>query len=139
MEIKNSSFLIGAGDGGVVWGCGAATETETETTVSADEVGIAVNVINTQLQTYPLLITYSGSLEAWETAFISGQNGVRIDRIHAEEGDFVKQGQLLATMNATQFTQAQLQVDQARREIERIDTLVKIGSVSGQQDRKSVV
>lgn len=131
MKISNSSFLSGLAIAAMLWGCGAATETET--TASADELGTAVNVISTHLQTYPHLITYSGSLEAWETAFISGQTGVRIDRIHAEEGDFVKQGQLLATMNATQLNQAKLQVDLARREINRIDTLVKIGSVSGQQ------
>lgn len=111
--------------------CGGETEIETEAT--RENESVPVNVMHTNIETLPRMITYSGSLEAWETAFISGQSGVRIDRIHVNEGDFVKEGQLLATMNATQFTQAQLQVDMARREIQRIDTLVKIGSVSGQQ------
>lgn len=111
------------------WGCGSPETTEE---VSGD-TGIAVNTANAELQEFPQVITYSGSLEAREVAFVSGQTGTRIDRIHADEGDFVREGQLLALMNATQFHQAQLQVDLARRELDRLDTLVQIGSISGQQ------
>src|SRR5690606_1414866 len=71
--------------------------------------------------------------EAWETAFIAGPTGVRIDEIHVEEGDAVRSGQVLATMNSAQLSQARTQMELAKREVERLDTLVKIGSISGQR------
>lgn len=111
------------------WGCGSPGNSEENTA----EAGVAVYTANAAIHEFPQVISYSGSLEAREVAFVSGQSGTRIDRIYVDEGDFVNEGQLLALMNATQFHQAQLQVDLARRELDRLDTLVKIGSVSGQQ------
>ncbi|KEO74138.1 efflux RND transporter periplasmic adaptor subunit [Anditalea andensis] len=119
----NLAILVG------LYGCGSPESTEQV----SEDAGISVNTAWAINQELPQEITYSGSLEAWEIAFISGQTGTRIDRIHADEGDNVREGALLALMNATQFHQAQLQVDLSRRELDRLDTLVQIGSVSGQQ------
>jgi len=97
------------------------------------EQAVAVEVQVVQLQVMPQEISYTANVEAWETAFITGPNGVRIDRIHVEEGATVRRGQVLVTMNSTQLNQAQATLDLARREVERLDTLVKIGAVSGQR------
>lgn len=111
-------------------GCGSSQETN-EDTSSESAVTVSTSIANRQV--LPQKISYSGNLEASEVAFVSGQNGTRIDRIHADEGAYVQKGQILALMNPTQFLQAQLQVDLANRELQRLDTLVKIGSVSAQQ------
>lgn len=94
---------------------------------------VAVEAQEVQRQNFPQEIDYTANVEAWETAYITGQNGVRIDEIHVEEGQQVRRGQLLVTMNSSQLNQAQAQLNLARREVERLDTLVKIGAVSGQR------
>ena len=94
---------------------------------------MSVEAQTIQTQELSELISYTGNVEAWETAYITGQTGVRINDILVEEGDQVRRGQLLAIMNSTQLRQAETQLELARREMERLDTLVKIGSVSGQQ------
>ncbi|MBD3631299.1 efflux RND transporter periplasmic adaptor subunit [Cyclobacterium sp.] len=94
---------------------------------------VAVEAQPVEKQIFPQIIRYTANVEAWEQAYITGQTGVRIDEIKVEEGERVKRGQLLVTMNAAQLNQARSQMELASREVERLDTLVKIGSVSGQQ------
>lgn len=112
--------------------CGGGEQQEAQVQEPAEEA-IAVETQVVEQKTLPQEITYSGSIEAWEQAFITGPTGVRIDRILVEEGDRVRKGQLLAVMNSTQLNQAQTQLNLARRQVERLDTLYRIGSVSGQQ------
>lgn len=98
-----------------------------------NEQAVAVEAQQVQRQNFPQEIDYTANVEAWETALITGQNGVRIDAIHVDEGEQVRRGQLLVTMNSTQLSQAEAQLDLARREVERFGTLVEIGAVSGQR------
>ncbi|MCC9168708.1 efflux RND transporter periplasmic adaptor subunit [Pontibacter harenae] len=112
--------------------CGGEEQEEKQTQAAAEEA-IAVETQVVAAQTLPQQVSYSGNIEAWEQAFITGPTGVRIDRILVEEGDRVNKGQLLATMNSTQLNQAQTQLNLAKRQVERLDTLYRIGSVSGQQ------
>lgn len=97
------------------------------------EQAVAVEAQQVHRQNFPQEIDYTANVEAWETAFITGQNGVRIDEIHVAEGEQVRRGQLLVTMNSNQLSQAQAQLDLAQREVERLGTLVQIGAVSGQR------
>ncbi|WP_181885174.1 efflux RND transporter periplasmic adaptor subunit [Pontibacter diazotrophicus] len=105
---------------------------EQEEEVQTEEA-VAVEAQVVEEQTLPQQVSYTGNIEAWEQAFITGPTGVRIDRILVDEGDRVSRGQLLVTMNSTQLNQAQTQLELARRQVERLDTLYRIGSVSGQQ------
>ncbi|QCR21248.1 efflux RND transporter periplasmic adaptor subunit [Pontibacter sp. SGAir0037] len=113
--------------------CGG-NEQQAQTQEKAEaEQAVAVEAQVIQVQTLPQQISYTGNIEPWEQALIAGQTGVRIDRIHVQEGDQVRKGQVLATMNSTQLNQAKTQLDLARRNVTRLDTLYRIGSVSGQQ------
>lgn len=112
--------------------CGGTGQEESQEQPAEEQV-VVVETQIIQTQTLPQQISYSGNIEAWETAFISGQSGIRINRVYVEEGDRVNKGQLLATMDATQLNQAQIQLNLVKRQVERLDTLYKIGSVSGQQ------
>ncbi|NJY62786.1 efflux RND transporter periplasmic adaptor subunit [Salinimicrobium sp. CDJ15-81-2] len=113
----------------LLFSCGNGDEAQQEQT----EKAVAVEAQQVQRHDFPQIIEYTANVEAWETAYITGQNGVRIDEIYVSEGEQVRKGQLLATMNSSQLSQAQAQLDLARREVERLDTLVQIGAVSGQR------
>jgi RND family efflux transporter MFP subunit len=113
-------------------GCGSGGE-QTNLDEPAAEQAIAIEAQAVETQTLPQQVEYTGNIEAWEAALIAGQTGVRIDKVHVQEGDQVRKGQVLVTMNSTQLNQARIQLDLARRQVQRLDTLYRIGSVSGQQ------
>jgi RND family efflux transporter MFP subunit len=54
----------------------------------------------------------------------------RIAKIHAEIGDFVVKGQILAEMDKTQLLQAQLQLQNQEVELNRLKTLYETGGIS---------
>ncbi|MFT2008748.1 efflux RND transporter periplasmic adaptor subunit [Pontibacter sp. 13R65] len=112
--------------------CGGSDQQATQEEPAAEQA-IAIEAQPIQMQKLPQQIEYTGNIEAWEAALVAGQSGVRIDRVHVEEGQQVRKGQVLVTMNSTQLNQARIQLDLARRQVQRLDTLYRIGSVSGQQ------
>jgi RND family efflux transporter MFP subunit len=61
---------------------------------------------------------------------IAPQAPVRIRKLNVEVGDHVTAGQLLATMDATNLRQTEIQINNQETEFKRIDELYKVGGVS---------
>lgn len=78
-------------------------------------------------------IPYTANLEAFEEVYFAPSSPGRIRKIHVEIGNRIKKGQLLIEMDPTQLNQAIIQLDNARSNFHRIDTLYKLGSIPEQQ------
>lgn len=98
-----------------------------------EDPGIAVNVETISRETLPVRLELRGNIRPWEQVLITGANGTRINKIYAETGDAVRKGQRLVQMNNAQLAQAEAQLQLTRRQKERLDTLLQIGSISQQQ------
>lgn len=86
-----------------------------------------------KIQPVEQIITLTGTVEPFEKAFISSSIPVRIEKIYKEVGDFVKKGDLLVQMDASNYRQARVQLENLEVEFARLDTLFRIGSISQQQ------
>lgn len=86
-----------------------------------------------KIQPVEQMVTLTGNVEPFEKAFISSSTPVRIEKIYKEVGDFVKKGDLLVQMDASNYRQAKVQLENLEVEFARLDTLYRIGSISQQQ------
>lgn len=106
-----------------------------------------VKVFKVKKQRISEKLLYTGTIEAWKKTNITPDIGGKIARIHVEEGDRVKNGQLLAELD-TRATRLQLRQAEAalavaeanykdaERNKERMDRLLKEKAVSEQQYEK---
>ncbi len=110
-------------------------------------------------KSFPKTLSVSGSLAAWDELPLAAEaSGLRIDNIYVDEGDRVRKGQVLATLN-NQLLKAQMQQSKARvskamsgirqqqaaireaealkieadRNFKRYDNLVREGAISQQE------
>ncbi|GAO30901.1 probable Co/Zn/Cd efflux system membrane fusion protein [Geofilum rubicundum JCM 15548] len=109
--------------------CSGKSETNTEEVAEKALVKTAL-VAEEQVEQ---LATFSASIEAFEKAYISSAQPVRIERIMKEVGDYVRKNDVLVQMDASNFRQAQTQLEMLEKEYARMDTLYAVGSVSLQQ------
>jgi RND family efflux transporter MFP subunit len=102
-----------------------ATEEEKDTRV-------AVRVQNTAIHTIENNLDFTGVVQPFEEAHIAPAVPARINRILVDVGDKVNKGQLLVEMDNTQLFQAQVQLDNLKTELQRLDTLLQAGAVTQQ-------
>jgi RND family efflux transporter MFP subunit len=104
------------------------SEGKTETTSIATEV-IPVKVIPlTKKESSPLIQT-SGVFTTDDETMLSFKTGGIIEKMYVKEGDAIRKGQLLATLNLTeinaQVAQAKLAFEKATRDFSRVENLYK--------------
>lgn len=100
-----------------------------DTATVVDET-FKVKVENVSAQDVEQLSEFTATVQANITNNIAPQTSVRIEKLFVEVGDQVKAGQKLAQMEATNLTQAKVQLDNLETEFKRIDELYKIGGTS---------
>ena len=98
----------------------------------AEDSKVLVKVEQTQRQTIDNNLEFSGTVQPYEEAHIAPAIPARINKILVDVGDKVRKGQLLVEMDNTQLFQAQVQLDNMRTELARLDTLLKAGAVTQQ-------
>ena len=77
---------------------------------------------------------YTGAIAPYSRNMISSfQATMRIEKIMAEVGDYVTAGQLLVTMEETNYLQAKLQIENLKVDYNRVQALYESGGVSKQQ------
>ena len=93
----------------------------------------------------PLTLTAQGGIAAWQEAIVGTQsNGLRLTRLHAQVGDWVRKGQLLAEFAAdtvhadllqarAALLEAQAQAADARSNADRARSIADTGALSTQQ------
>ena len=112
----------------LVWACGSkAGNDTTETTTSPDEavVPIKLSPVSTVVRAEPVVA--AGLVGSAQEARLSFKIGGVINQMLVEEGQTVRKGQLLATLNLTeinaQVSQAQLANEKAERDLGRVKSL----------------
>ncbi len=111
---------------------GACTPKENEKTDEKEEAR-PVKTMTLKKVELERSIDYPATLEPFEEVYFAPSQPGRINKIFVDVGDRVKKGQLLVKMDQTQLTQALLQVENARTNFYRMDTLKRLNSISDQQ------
>ena len=120
---------------------------------------LTVTVQPVSSKSFPKILSVSGSLAAWDELPIAAEaSGLRIENIYVDEGDRVRKGQILATLNdrllKAQMNQSEARVSKAKsvirqqqaaireaealkieadRNFKRYDDLVREGAISQQE------
>lgn len=98
----------------------------------AEDTGVLVRVAPTEVVSRTQTLDFTGIVQPFEEAHIAPAVPARINRILVDVGDRVSKGQLLVEMDNTQLFQAQVQLDNLRTELARLDTLLQAGAVTRQ-------
>jgi RND family efflux transporter MFP subunit len=106
---------------------------------------MAVTLVKPELQNWPQTLQANGPIAAWQEGIVSAETGgLRIMALHADVGDVVKRGQLLAelaqdSVNAdlrkyeAALASARASLAQARADAERARLVKGSGAISEQQ------
>ena len=118
-------FIIGA----LVITFLACTRKEKTAETAADTTEISVKTVKVITQKVSDPIVSSGFISSTKEARLSFKTGGVIERIYVEEGQTVRKGQLLATLNLTEINsmveQAKQGVDKSQRDYDRAKNLYK--------------
>lgn len=110
--------------------------------VAQAQTALTVNVVSPQFRDVAESVSASGYLEPRQEAVVSARlNGATLDEIHAELGDWVEQGQVLARFDAAliknditnakaQLMQAKVGLKQAQDNAKRANRLLKADAMS---------
>jgi membrane fusion protein, multidrug efflux system len=113
----------------LLWACGSKAEAPNETVASStlEETVVPVRLAPVQMVTRAEPITASGLLSSAEEARLSFKIGGIINKLYVEEGQTVRKGQLLATLDLTeinaQVAQAQFSVEKSERDLNRVKAM----------------
>src|SRR4030043_1568064 len=108
--------------------------TNKEATVSGTDTTVyRVKTMLLEKQKVAQKIDYTANLVAYEEIHYAPASPGRIEEINVEVGSRVKKGDVIARMERTQLIQATEQLQNARSNFERMDTLYKLKSISEQQ------
>jgi len=77
-------------------------------------------------------IDYTSTILAYEEVNLAPSTPGRVDKIYVEVGDRVQKGQNLFLMDRTQYYANKIQLANLEKDLARIDTLFKLGSVTEQ-------
>ena len=111
--------------------CGQKQQTATTT---AEEVKVLTKTTTAEKQTISLMEEYTSEVIAYkENNITPAASGVHIDRILVDVGDKVKKGQLLITLNPTQYNQARVNLKLLEDNLNRLKPVYEAGGISAQE------
>lgn len=102
------------------------TENNAETIIPVEAATVKTSTIQRDIELV-------GTLAAWKEANLGAQTTARIEKIFVEEGNRVKTGDLLFTMDDTQLAQAKIQYQVTKDNYDRLKPLFETGSISQSQ------
>ena len=114
---------------GGMWACGTKAEQsrEKKTVEQTDDTSIPVKLTKVESVVRSEPVAASGLVSSSEEAKLSFKIGGIIQQLYVDEGQTVRKGQLLATLNLTeinaQVSQAQLSNEKAERDLNRVKAL----------------
>lgn len=77
-------------------------------------------------------IDYTATAQPFEQVNLGPSTPGRVDKIYVEVGDRVKKGQQVFLMDRTQLLTAKIQLANLAKDLSRMDTLLKVGSIKQQ-------
>ena len=117
---------------GLLVSCSSSSSSKATEEQSADTVRL-VEVAPAEMRALSLSEEFTAQLEAKVVNNITAQAGGRLKQLLVKVGDRVGAGQAVARMEATQASQAQIQLADAKTNFARMDELYKVGGVSKAQ------
>jgi len=99
----------------------------------AEKKAVPVKVILLQKTKIARTIDYTATVLPYEEVNMAPSTPGRIDKIYVESGDRVAKGQELFLMDRTQLYQLRVQLSSLQKDLSRLDTLLRTGSVTQQQ------
>ena len=117
---------------GLLASCSSSSSSKATEEQSADTVRL-VEVAPAEMRALSLSEEFTAQLEAKVVNNITAQAGGRLKQLLVKVGDRVGAGQAVARMEATQASQAQIQLADAKMNFARMDELYKVGGVSKAQ------
>jgi multidrug efflux system membrane fusion protein len=125
-------------------GCSSAADSKQQRAQAAGPRSVSVAVAEAQRQDVPVYLSGLGSVTAFNTANIKSRVDGQIMKVNVQEGQTVREGELLIEIDARPFQvqleqmQAQLFRDQAqlrdaKLNLERYTALIPSGSIAQQQ------
>lgn len=115
---------------------GENAEAENKTTEEENKA-YPVRTITTQLTKVERTEEYTASINAWEEVSIAPAQPNKINKILVEVGNKVRKGQTLVRMDNSALLQAKIQLEDARRDLARMDTLLSYGTTTQQNYDKA--
>ncbi|MDR1156095.1 MAG: efflux RND transporter periplasmic adaptor subunit [Bacteroidales bacterium] len=116
-----------------LYACGGGSKEQAQTTGTEENSKVLVKVLNVTEQPVEQLIELTGTVQANRSNDIAATVPGRIDDIMVEVGDRVRKGQALVQMDRTSLLQTRLQLQNAEKELGRVEELHKSGSATRQQ------
>lgn len=114
--------------------CGQTTSPAgTDNNAQQEERIFPVRVQKIEKQKIERTLEYTANLIAFKEIHYAPASPGRIHKIHVDIGNRITKGQLLVEMDRTQLNQALTQLENARSNFRRLDTLYQLGSISEQQ------
>ncbi len=100
---------------------------------TADSVAaVPVKVMPVSKTMIARTIDYTATVQAYEEVNLAPSTPGRVDKIYVEVGDRVQKGQNLFLMDRTQYYANKIQLANLEKDLARLDTLLKVGSVKEQ-------
>lgn len=112
----------------LVMACAGEKKADNATADVAEKVRVKVETVTSR--DVEQLSQFTATVEANISNRIAPQTPFRIEKLYAEVGDEVKEGQLLVKMDATNLQQTKVQLENQEIEFKRIDELYKVGGAS---------
>jgi len=110
-----------------------STAVEQNTEASAERGVIPVKTMALAKSKISRTIDYTATILPFEEVNMAPSTPGRVDKIYVEVGDRINKGEKLFLMDRTQLYQLQLQLSSLSKDLSRLDTLLKTGSVKQQQ------
>ena len=121
--------------GGILLSSCAPRDNKSGTTAEAgsgSEAAEPVKVMTVAKTIIARTIDYTATVQAFEEVNMAPSSPGRVDRIYVEVGDRVEKGQNLFLMDRTQYYANKIQLANLEKDLARLDTLLKVGSVKAQ-------
>lgn len=116
--------------------CSSKTNNESAVSQNASPTETAakpVKVLTITKSKISRTIDYTATILPFEEINMAPSTPGRVDKIYVEEGDRVSKGQDLFLMDRTQLYQQKVQLASLEKDLARLDTLLRTGSVKQQQ------
>lgn len=113
--------------------CGSNNSSSDQTNGADSTQTLSVTIATAVRDTVNISEELTATITAKVTNNISAQAGGRLTRLHVKVGDRVRAGQTIANLDASQLSQAKIQMDDARTNLGRVTELYQIGGVSKAQ------
>jgi membrane fusion protein (multidrug efflux system) len=113
--------------------CGGCNDKNRQNNINPQGEKLKVEIYEVHAQDVPLNLSYLGSFKPFKEATLGTTIPGKIEKIYAQEGEAVKEGQLVVKMSSELLLQSEIEYKTLEKDFQRVKNLVEKQSIS-QQD-----